>query len=121
MSRKNAMQAYSIEGYVNSDIVIDCFNQFCQTVTRKTVIVMDNASIHKSAAFEAKQAEWAHQDVELFFLPKYSPELNLIEILWRFMKYEWIDFEAYTSWKKFVTYVETVLSEFGTEYKISFR
>lgn len=120
MSRKNELQAYSIEGYVNSDIVIDCFDSFCNTVTRKTVIVMDNASIHSSEAFKNKEVEWSKQDVELFFLPKYSPELNLIEILWRFMKYEWIDFEAYTSWKKFVTYIETVLSDFGCEYKISF-
>ena len=120
MSRKNELQAYGIEGYVNSDIVIDCFDSFCKTVTRKTVIVMDNASIHKSKAFENKEVEWSKQNVELFFLPKYSPELNLIEILWRFMKYEWIDFEAYTGWKTFVTYIETVLSEFGDEYKISF-
>ena len=114
------MQAYSIEGYVNSDIVIDCFNQFCQTVTRKTVMVMDNASIHKSAAFEAKQAEWAHQDVELFFLPKYSPELNLIEILWRFMKYEWIDFKAYTSWENLLAYVEEIIINYGKKYIINF-
>ena len=81
---------------------------------------MDNASIQKSEAFEGKQVEWAEGNVELFFLPKYAPELNVIEILWRFMKYEWIDFMAYTSWKKFVEYIETVLSGFGEEYKISF-
>ncbi|WP_445305668.1 transposase [Microcoleus sp. herbarium2] len=27
----------------------------------------------------------------LFELPSYSSELNLIEILWRFIKYEWIE------------------------------
>lgn len=39
----------------------------------------------------------------------YSSELHLIAILWRFMKYEWIGFEAYQSWKKLVEYVENVL------------
>jgi hypothetical protein len=29
------------------------------------------------------------------YLPPYSPELNLIEILWRFMKYYWLPFSAY--------------------------
>jgi transposase len=38
---------------------------------------------------------WAeHWDVHLF-LPPYSPELNLIEILWRKMKYEWLEWHAY--------------------------
>jgi transposase len=29
----------------------------------------------------------------------YSPELNLIEFLWRFMKYEWIEMSTYRSWQ----------------------
>jgi transposase len=120
MNRKNELQAHSIEGYVNSDIVIDCIDQFCQTVTKWTVIVMDNASIHKSNDFEAQQEAWKKQNVELFFLPPYSPELNLIEILWRFIKYEWIDFEAYSSWKTFVDHAEKVLSGVGEKYIINF-
>jgi transposase len=120
MNRKNEFQAHRIEGYVNSDIVIDCIEQFCQTVTKWTVIVMDNASIHKSNDFEAQQEAWKKQNVELFFLPPYSPELNLIEILWRFIKYEWIDFEAYSSWKTFVDHIEKVLSGVGEEYIINF-
>ncbi|MEY4517686.1 MAG: hypothetical protein RLZZ499_285 [Cyanobacteriota bacterium] len=44
----------------------------------------------------------------------------LIETLWRFMKYEWIEGEAYTSWKNLVEYVENVLINFGTKYTINF-
>ncbi|MHC5726678.1 MAG: transposase [Nostoc sp.] len=29
--------------------------------------------------------------ITIFELPCYSPELNLIEILWWFLKYKWID------------------------------
>jgi hypothetical protein len=46
--------------------------------------------------------------------------LNMIEILWRFMKYEWIELWAYTSWTHMVEYVENILKKFGTEYKINF-
>jgi transposase len=53
-------------------------------------------------------------------LPAYAPELNMIEILWRFMKYEWIELWAYTSWTHMVEYVENILKKFGTEYKINF-
>nr|MDJ0745045.1 IS630 family transposase [Xenococcaceae cyanobacterium MO_167.B27]MDJ0746701.1 IS630 family transposase [Xenococcaceae cyanobacterium MO_167.B27]MDJ0747317.1 IS630 family transposase [Xenococcaceae cyanobacterium MO_167.B27] len=42
------------------------------------------------------------------------------EILWRFMKYEWIETSAYSSWKNLVEYVEKVLKNFGTKYTINF-
>jgi len=120
MNRQNEFQAHSIEGNVNSDVVIDCIDQFCQTVTKWTIIVMDNAGIHTSQAFEAQQEVWKTKNVELFFLPKYSPELNLIENLWRFIKYDWIDFEAYSSWKTYVNHIEEVLAGVGEKYIIKF-
>lgn len=55
-----------------------------------------------------------------FALPSYAPELNLIEILWRFIKYEWIEREAYASWQIFVESVEKILREFGRSYVINF-
>jgi len=40
--------------------------------------------------------EWKEKEVYIFFLPPYSPELNLIEILWRRINYQWwIPFDAY--------------------------
>ncbi|MBD1908891.1 IS630 family transposase, partial [Trichocoleus sp. FACHB-832] len=50
----------------------------------------------------------------------YSPELNLIEILWRFIKYEWIEIDAYKAWETFVASVEKILREFGKTYVINF-
>ena len=49
----------------------------------------------------------------IFYLPTYSPELNIIEILWRFIKYEWLNIDAYESWKSFVKAVEDVLQGVG--------
>jgi len=46
--------------------------------------------------------------------------LNLIEILWRFMKYEWIEWWAYKNWLHMGEYVENILKKFGIEYKINF-
>ena len=59
--------------------------------------MVDNASIHTSEAFQEAIPQWETKGLSIFYLPQYSPELNLIEILWRFMKYEWIEFWAYTS------------------------
>ncbi|WP_404841974.1 transposase [Burkholderia vietnamiensis] len=32
----------------------------------------------------------------LFYLPAYSPELNMIEIVWRQLKYRWRRFVTWT-------------------------
>lgn len=49
------------------------------------VVVLDNASYHKSHALKE---QWQRDDHRLqpFFLPAYSPQLNLIERLWRYLK-----------------------------------
>src|SRR6266568_8889006 len=50
------------------------------------------------------------------FLPSYSPELNLIEILRRFIKYYWLPFSAYGSFQPLCAAVEEILQQFGTRY-----
>ena len=64
--------------------------------------------------------EWKERGLTIFELPAYSPELNLIEILWRFIKYEWIEINAYTNWQSLVLSVEKILKEFGENYIINF-
>ena len=53
-------------------------------------------------------------------LPPYSPELNLIEILWRRIKYQWLDFDAYKSFENLKEKLNFVLNNFGTKYDIKF-
>jgi transposase len=52
----------------------------------ETVIVLDNYSVHKSHQVKQKEKEWQAQGLYLFFLPTYSPELNLIESEWHQIK-----------------------------------
>jgi transposase len=120
LNRKNDLQSYTIEGKVDSSVIVACIDDFCQYIHKKTVIVMDNSSLHTSKEFTAKIDEWKEKKVEIFYLPPYSPELNIIEILWRFMKYEWIELWAYKGWEYLVEYVENILKKVGIEYKINF-
>src|SRR3989454_5622729 len=50
-----------------------------------------------------------------------SPELNLIEILGRFIKYYWLPFSAYGSFQPLCAAVEEILQQFGTRYTIDFQ
>ncbi len=105
---------------VDTDVVIEVFNQFVKQITKHTVVVLDNASIHRSKKFKDKINEWKKQGLTLFYLPPYSPELNPIEMLWKFMKYYWIEFDAYESTENMKNYVEKVISGYGDEFEICF-
>ena len=85
------------------------------------VLVLDNARIHRSRLMKEKLAKWEEKDFYIFNLPRYSPHLNLIEILWRKMKYEWLKPEDYVSFEKLTEAIKQILSDLGTEYKINFK
>ncbi|MGO3862327.1 MAG: transposase [Halomonas sp.] len=70
--------------------------------------------------FQRKRQEWLNQRVYVIYLSSYSPELNLIEILWRKVKYEWLPLTAYESCRSLRHHVQKVLSGYGREYRISF-
>ena len=86
MNTRNEFEAYTIEGSVDSPVVIRFFDEFCKTIQGPTVVVVDNASGHTSEAFQEAIPTWEKQGVSVFYLPAYCPELNRIERLWRFMK-----------------------------------
>lgn len=51
----------------------------------KTVMILDNARIHHAQLIQPFLLEHADK-LELVFLPPYSPQLNIIEGLWGWMK-----------------------------------
>lgn len=111
---------WQIEGKINSNVVIEVIDEYCDQLTHPAVVVLDNASIHVSKAVAAKIEEWDHRGLSLYFLPKYSPQLNLIEILWRFIKYHWLPASAYESLSNLRGSISQIFSDYGDEYSISF-
>jgi transposase len=95
-------------------------DRFVEQTVKKTVVILDNSPIHKSKKFMAKIEQWHKKDVLIYFLPPYSPELNLIEILWKRIKYQWLDFDAYRSFQHLKENLNFVLNNFGTKYDIKF-
>jgi transposase len=59
------------------------------------VEVVDHALTHCSKAFIERVEQLQKQNLYIFFLPPYSPELNKIVILWEKIKYQWIEFDGY--------------------------
>ncbi|MDR1056764.1 MAG: transposase [Prevotellaceae bacterium] len=93
------LQVFINEGSLNSKQMIDYMEQFVRNTTKKTMVVLDNAPIHRGKLIKVRIQEWEKSDLYIFFLPPYSPELNKIEILWRFIKYKWLPFEAFLNFQ----------------------
>ncbi len=120
MNRQNDLHPLMFEGSIHTGVVRACFDAFCQTLTQKTVVVMDHASIHRSEEFEDRIPYWKKQGLIIKYLPPYSPELNLIEILWRRIKYTWLPFSAYACLNALIEALEDILSQVGSKYQITF-
>jgi transposase len=120
MHRQGTLESYVSEQSITSDVVAACIEAFFPDVEKPTVIVMDQASIHTGHIVRDRREEWAQRGLFVFELPTASPELNLIEIVWRFMKYEWIDISAYENWQSLINHVEEMLIGFGKDFVINF-
>jgi hypothetical protein len=120
VDRDCRFESYVFDGSVTSESVVACFDSFAKTLTKKTWVVIDNASMHTSNLFMGNIDKWAQQNLIVYAIPTYSPELNKIEILWRKIKYEWLDFSAYESFSALKAALDEILINIGDKYRINF-
>ena len=120
MDLKCKLYYKTITGGFNSSDIISCIDEFILAITKKTILILDNAPTHRSKAFKNKIKDWQKQDLYIYFLPPYSPELNKIEILWRFIKYKWLPFDAFLNFQNLKELLNTVLQNIGTKCSINF-
>jgi len=74
-----------------------------RTPNQQIVIILDNATIHKSR--KVKNYLKRHSNIHLFYLPPYSPEYNPVELFWKWIKPKVYGFSA-------VGGIEEVVSRF---------
>jgi len=108
---------------VTTETVIEAFDQLVAQKHPDTlaIVVLDNARMHRPKAFKRKILEWMAHRVHLVYLSAYWPELNLIETLWRRMKYAWLPLNAYRSFNRLRDEVHRLLGGYGTEYTINYE
>jgi hypothetical protein len=69
MKRNNDVHASMFEQSIHTGVVRGCFDAFWQPITQKTVVVMDNASLHRSEAFEDRMPSWKKPGLLIKYLP----------------------------------------------------
>ena len=105
---------------IDARLLCDYLDQFSHTLLRETVVVLDNASVHQREV-KKRRAAWAAKGLSIFFLPVYSPELNIAEILWRKLKYEWLQPGDYEEKQLLCYRVWQCLAAVGRQLRIAFK
>jgi len=105
------------ETTVNADTVCQLLRKLAAHVTEGAItVVLDNARYQKCAVVQAYAAALG---IELLYLPSYSPHLNLIERLWRFVRKECLYSHYYATFPEFRTALEYCLATAHRDHRIA--
>ena len=103
--------------YINQGVFCEFLDKIAAAYAdtgQPITLVLDNARYQKCRSVADKAAEL---EIELLYLPPYSPNLNLIERLWRFVKKQVLYSTHYDKFNVFKNSIDTCIAELGTRFK----
>ena len=83
-------------------------------VGRPITVVLDNARYQKCALVQGLAQSLG---ITLLYLPGYSPNLNLIERVWRFVKKQCLRAVYHATYEDFTGAIDQCLATLGTTHK----
>ena len=120
LSRTNQCLVKTSEQTFSAQFIFEQFETLSFNLRKLTVIVLDNARIHTSQIIKERIKIWQSRGLYLFYLPRYSPHLNIVETLWRKLKYEWLTPADYQSKEHLFYQINLALKAVGNNLFIQF-
>jgi transposase len=120
ISRTNQFWHATTLKSIDGEFVFEQLEAFSLTLRKPTVLVLDNARIHKTRKILKHLEQWQQRNLYIFYLPPYSPHLNIAETLWRVMKGKWLEVKDYSSAQTLFEATKKCLSEVGASRTIHF-
>lgn len=103
------------DAYINAQSVCELLQKIADLgLLLPITLVLDNARYQKCAVVSEKAASLG---IEMLYLPPYSPNLNLIERLWKFTKKKCLYSVYYPDFSAFKQAISTCLDQTHTTYK----
>lgn len=101
--------------YINAVSVCELLGKIAALkLATPITLVLDNARYQRCAKVMAYAESLG---IELLFLPPYSPNLNLIERLWKFIKKKCLYSKYYDKFPAFKAAISGCIDRLGTEHK----
>ncbi len=111
----NELVRITTAGTVSSETMCDLLRKIAVLgLSGPITLVLDNARYQHCAVVKALAATL---HIELLFLPSYSPNLNLIERLWKFTKRDVLYGRHYDDFTKFCHAIDTCLDNIPTKLR----
>lgn len=121
LSRDNSLLYKACADNVTADFIISFLDELSMKITKQTVIVLDNAKAHTAKKVKACLPSWQQRGLYIFYLPPYSPHLNIIERFWKELKEGWIRPTDYQTADHLFYAVDRILAAVGQELCINFK
>jgi transposase len=103
------------DSYINAQSVCDLLWKIARLNLKTPItLVLDNARYQHCHLVENLAL---HLNIELVFLPSYSPNLNLIERLWKFVKKQCLYSKYYSEFTGFKNAIVECLQQTTSTYK----
>lgn len=103
--------------YINAESVCELLRKIAEAQTGIPItLILDNARYQKC---EVVRILAESLKIELLYLPTYSPNLNLIERLWKFVKKEVLYSKYYVDFTTFMAAISDCLAKTHTQHKAS--
>ena len=109
---------FTTEDNINSDRFIEFMERFSLGIHKRDRSRFGYSTVHKSRKVKDCLKRWKDRGLHIFYLPPYSPHLNITETLWRIFKGKWI--HHYGNKHGLFSIVEDILSNVGKHYIINF-
>ncbi|MDR2816091.1 MAG: transposase [Proteiniphilum sp.] len=121
IDRNSNYDRFTTTGAINSKRIIEFLDHFSFRIKKKTVVVLDNAKIHRAGKVMCHRELWEKRGLFIFFLPPYSPHLNLAKTLWRILKGKWIKPQDYVSKDNLFYAANSALANVGKVLFVNFK
>jgi transposase len=103
------------DGYINAESVCDLLRAVVESAVGSPItLVLDSARYQKCALVQGLAASLG---IELLYRPGYSPNLNLIERLWRFIRKQSLDSTYHEDFTQFQAAIDGCLNNLTTVHK----
>ena len=100
--------------YITSTQVVEMLENLAKKCVKPVFVVLDNAAYQNCALVRETAEKFG---ITLIYLTTYSPNLNLIERVWKLVKSRVLHFAYFDTFKDFSSKIRTFISELHINHK----
>jgi len=120
ITRDNRYEGFTTTERMTADRIVSFLDDFSFPIRKDTFVVLDNATVYRNRWIKELRSVWEKRGLFIFFLPPYSPHLNIADTLWRVLKGKWIRPQDYVNTDTLFYATNRALADIGNGLCINY-